>query len=192
MVTQYDREMLTPALSTQEFNVMKQVALKYPLMKITKAKFGVLGEKHIVPSAIVTLIVKLKLCTVEQVVEDKSKGVSSIDTTTVDPADEEEPEKKWWKREESQVVPAFCPYFPEVKRPAWWVLLGDSRNGRLITMTKVVLTKEKEAIARLQFQAPPNSGRWVFQVHVKTDSFSGCDAKIDVTVLLRPMRFLTG
>lgn len=148
-------------------------------MKVTRAKFTVLGEKAIIPGAIVTLIVNLTLCTPERLRAEKS---NTIDSTSHDPADEEEPEKKWWKKKGGAVIPAHAPYFPEEKRPVWWVLLGDSRNGRLITMTKVVLTKEKDATARLQFQAPPNSGRWVFQVNVKTDAFSGCDAQFDATV----------
>jgi translocation protein SEC63 len=172
------------SLSPSEFKMMKSVANKYPLMKITRAKFSVLGEKVIIPSAIVTLIVKLQLTTVEQLLCDKN-ATNVIDTTSFDPADEIEPEKKWYKKDMNTVTAAHAPYFPEVKRPVWWVLLGDNRNGRLITMTKVSLKAGPDgATARLQFQAPPNPGRWVFAVHVKTDAFSGCDAKIDATVSL--------
>lgn len=183
-VSNRDRELLSP-LSASEFKMMKSVAQKYPLMKITRAKFSVLGEKVIIPSAIVTLIVKLQLSTVEELLADK-KTPKTIDTTSFDPADEEEPEKKWWKNDVNAVTAAHAPYFPEIKRPVWWVLLGDGRNGRLITMTKVFM-KEGEATARLQFQAPPNPGKWVFAVHVKTDAFSACDAKIDATVYARPL-----
>jgi translocation protein SEC63 len=91
--------------------MMKSVANKYPLMKITRAKFSVLGEKVIIPSAIVTLIVKLQLTTVEKLLCDKN-ATNVIDTTSFDPADEIEPEKKWYKKDMNTVTAAHAPYFP--------------------------------------------------------------------------------
>lgn len=164
---------------------MRSVALQYPLMKIVKAKFLVLGEPVIIPSAIVTLIVKLKLQSADELFESKRRNSQGLLENTIDPDEAEEPEKKWWINQDNQIVAAHAPYFPEERRPVWWVLLGDARGGRLITVTKVTLTASNEAIARLQFQAPPSDGKWTFQVFVKSDSFSGCDGRVDVDVSIR-------
>lgn len=67
------------------------------------------------------------------------------------------------------------------KRPVWWVYFGDMKQNRLITVGKVNdLINEKTVM--LQFQAPPKTGQWAFQVFVKSDSHVGCDALCELKV----------
>ncbi|KAJ3081562.1 secretory subunit [Quaeritorhiza haematococci] len=181
-----DRSSLLRALEPEQLQKVETIARNYPLLKFRKAKFSVLGEPAIIPSAIVTLIVKLELITPEQLLEDKKTGRNNILADDDDDNDEETEEEKkpWWKSQENKCPPAHAPFFPVEKRPVWWVILGDMKQNRLITMTKVQFSQEKTV--RLQFQAPPTQGQWVFQAIIKSDSFIGCDASVDVKLVVQP------
>jgi translocation protein SEC63 len=99
---------LLRSLSAEELKIINSVANKYPLMKITKAKFSVIGEPFIIPSSLVTLVVELKLLS-------KYEPDSKLDTSDSDGTNEQdEPlNKKWWVNTSSSKL-EHTPYFPEV------------------------------------------------------------------------------
>jgi translocation protein SEC63 len=68
------------------------------------------------------------------------------------------------------------------KLPVWWIVLGDLRsNGIVATATSVTdLVGEREI--KIQFQAPNRVGHYSFTMFVKSDTYFGCDARMDVRV----------
>ncbi|KAJ3413732.1 secretory subunit [Chytridiales sp. JEL 0842] len=176
-----DQDALLNELTPDEKNETLAVANKYPLLAVRKALFYVLGEPSITPSSIVTLHVKLEL------IDSKDLPNETNQILDVKP-EEEEPKSQWFdKKEDGPVYIAHAPYFPSKKTPTWWVMLGDRAQNRLICLGKITDlgpagTGPKSV--RLQFQAPPKSGTWEFQVYVKCDSVIGCDAGMDVKMVV--------
>ena len=78
-------------------------------MKITKAKFAVIGEPLIIPSSLVTLIVDLKLC--KEYEPDTKLDTSDSDGTL---EDDEQINREWWNTSAANSKLAHSPYFPEV------------------------------------------------------------------------------
>ncbi|KAJ3015678.1 secretory subunit [Thoreauomyces humboldtii] len=170
-------------LTADDRQLTQRVAQQYPLLRITKAKFSVLGEPAIIPNAIVTLIVKLQLGTKSDLDADKKNGTSVANLD--DPADEEEPKVNIWDAKKEPAPLAHVPYFPQEKRAVWWVYFGDMNQNRLITLGKVNDLVTEQTV-RLQFQAPPRPGQWDFQVLVKSDSHIGCDALCELKLVVEP------
>ncbi|KND05036.1 uncharacterized protein SPPG_00716 [Spizellomyces punctatus DAOM BR117] len=176
-----DRNDLLRFLTHEQIALVMHVAQQYPLLRITKAKFSVLGEPAIIPNAVVTLSIKLEIGSIEDLRKDKENGTSLRDDST---NDDEEPKNNWWEKKE-QAPLVHAPYFPAEKRPVWWVYFGDMKQNRLITIGKVSDLINEKTI-RLQFQAPPRPGQWAFQVFVKSDSHIGCDALCELKLVVEP------
>jgi hypothetical protein len=99
---------LLRSLSTDDFQTLNSVAKKYPLLKINKAKFCVIGVPLIIPSSLVTLVIELKL--LPQYEPDTKLDTSDYDGTI----EEDEPlNKEWWVNSNTSKL-AHTPYFPEV------------------------------------------------------------------------------
>ncbi|KAL9103697.1 MAG: hypothetical protein Q9163_001291 [Psora crenata] len=88
---------------------------------------------------------------------------------------------------------AYAPYFPRDHSPRWHVLLADSKMGKIVvppfTMTTFnkPLFNEKNGTPtfnvqtfKMQFQAPPQAGKYRFVMHVVCDSYVGGDSQMDV------------
>ncbi|KAJ3048824.1 secretory subunit [Rhizophlyctis rosea] len=180
-----EQDSLLRTLSPVEKDTVLSVAKEYPLIKVTKASFSVLGEPAIIPEAIVTLTVKLSLIAPEDL--EKEKGTPSLQQKDNDPEDAEEVKKEWWAGTAGKAPDAHAPFYPADKKPTWWVLMGDIRQNRLITAGKTAdLAPGKDATVRLQFQAPPRPGSWDFQIFIKSDSFVGCDGMTEVKLNVQP------
>lgn len=89
---------------------------------------------------------------------------------------------------------AFAPYFPRDHSPRWHVFLSDSKLGKVavppFTMTTFnkPLTDENGnptfnvQTFKMQFQAPPQAGKYPFVMHLVCDSYIGMDSKKDVVL----------
>ncbi|KAI8839260.1 hypothetical protein BC829DRAFT_29032 [Chytridium lagenaria] len=100
---------------------------------------------------------------------------------------EEEKKTQWFDKKESAAFPAHAPRFPAIRNPTWWVMLGDAANNRLICLGKITdigPPGSGDRSARLQFQAPPKSGTWSFQVLIKCDSVLGCDGLVEAKLVV--------
>ncbi|KAJ3381068.1 secretory subunit [Lobulomyces angularis] len=179
LLSETEKTSILKELEKENFKLIDEVAEQYPLLRLTKAKFTVFGEKAIIPQSIVTLIVKFKLESKDEFITFEKNNSEVFLNNSDDPADEEEKPKHWWKTDNDQIVPVHAPYFPDEKKPIWWVILGNSKDNRLITVTKVVVNNQ-EGEARLQFQAPGPPGKMKFHVYVKSDSYVGCDGHVEI------------
>ena len=90
---------------------------------------------------------------------------------------------------------AHAPYFPRDHSPRWNVFLADSKMGKIavppFTMTTFnkPLFHEKNGLPtfnvqtfKMQFQAPPQAGKYSFVMHVVCDSYIGSDSQQDVVL----------
>ena len=117
----------------------------------------------------------------------RGKKAKSVDESTPPPAtDAEKP-----------LLPplAYAPYFPRDHSPRWHIFLADSKMGKIavppFTMTTFSrpLTDEKTGLPtfnvqtfKMQFQAPPQPGKYSFVMHVVCDSYVGGDSSMDVVL----------
>lgn len=164
-------------LDTQKFKTVLSAAREYPSIRLATANFAVVGEENITPGSIVTLTVRVDLLTVEQLRDERKNGSKEMD---VKPEADEPPKPEWWTDSKKDlVVSAHAPYFPLDKKPIWWVMLGDAKQNKLITVGRITdLSVDHQGMAKLQFQAPPKPGKLALQVYVKSDSFVACDGSV--------------
>ncbi|KAJ3101493.1 secretory subunit [Phlyctochytrium planicorne] len=177
-----DRRDLLRSLPDNDFKELIMVASNYPILKVKKALFAVMGEEKITPSAIVTLHVKIEMISAEQLRNERGKPI-----VLEEGQEPEEKKAQWFDKKESEAFPAHAPYFPAVRNPTWWVMLGDKANNRLICLGKITDVGppgSKDRSARLQFQAPPKPGIWNFQVFIKCDSVIGCDGLVEIKLVV--------
>ena len=198
---------LTPA----QYNTAMSVARQLPFLSVSRAFFKCRGEKHIVTSSLVQLVVKARIIppgtmNIPDVspldLEDpdpdesdmdamlgrkpptrgKSRGVQKIDTTEI----------------ERDVVPplAHAPFFARDHSPRWHLFLSDGKQGRIAVPPSTFSTFDREIFDadgkptfnvqtfKLQFQAPPQEGSYTFSMHFVCDSYIGADARQEVTLVV--------
>ena len=109
------------SLDSSQLQVVNYVASLYPRLRISKARFIVLGENVVIPNAIITLAVEVSLISLNQLRRESKNG--SKDPDAEFEVGEEE-KKKWWVTSK-QPNPVHAPYFPAMKRPTWWVFMAE-------------------------------------------------------------------
>ena len=88
-----------------------------------------------------------------------------------------------------------APYFPRDHSPRWHVFLADSRMGKVAVPPFTLTTFNKPLVdektgeptfnmqtLKMQFQAPPQAGKYPFVMHVVSDSYIGMDSQVDVVL----------
>jgi translocation protein SEC63 len=66
-------------------------------------------------------------------------------------------------------------------KPTWWAFLSDPRGNKIIVHpSSVTDIGPKPRKFRIQFQAPPQVASYLFQLHVKSDSYVGTDYIEDI------------
>ncbi|WWC88015.1 uncharacterized protein L201_002918 [Kwoniella dendrophila CBS 6074] len=84
---------------------------------------------------------------------------------------------------------AHAPYWPQLRKPHFYVLLGDSKLDKVIVppvkITDIPLPKPDGTPSEakefsLQFQAPPQANLYSFVAHWRSDSFLGCDVQVPI------------
>jgi translocation protein SEC63 len=66
-----------------------------------------------------------------------------------------------------------APKFPFPKREAFWIILGQLKEGKIISIEKV-LNPNKNVVHQIKFMAPPK-GTYHFDLVVKSDGYVGID-----------------
>jgi len=143
----------------------------------------VTGDKIVTPGAIVQLIFSARLATPEDF-DSKINGNRTTSEPSSDDSDVDEDDvdiligrKRSHNDGEPVPIPlAHVPYFPAEHKPRWWAFLADPRGNRIIVHPTVITdigTLPRKF--RIQFQAPPQVASYLFQFHVKSDSYLGTD-----------------
>ncbi|KAL7626597.1 secretory subunit [Parahypoxylon ruwenzoriense] len=192
-------------LSEEQYKAAVDVAKQLPYLRIAKAFFKVTGERFIIPSSLVTLVVKGRF------IPPGSTDVPEIDELDledVDPAEDDldaimgrkktakDANGKITKKENKPIPPplTFAPYYSRDQSPRWHVFLSDSKQGKMavppFTFTSFdqpIFTEDGKPTfhmqtLRAQFAAPPQAGTYTFAMHVVCDSYVGFDTKMEVTL----------
>ena len=89
---------------------------------------------------------------------------------------------------------AYAPYFARDRSPRWHVFLSDSRLGKIAVPPFTLLTFNKPLqdsagnptynmqTFKMQFQAPPQAGKYPFVMHLVCDSYIGFDDRVDIVL----------
>jgi len=200
-------------LSESQYKEAVEVAKQLPYFRVAKAFFKVTGERFIIPSSLVTLVVK------GRIVPPGSANVpevSETDLEDVDPAEDDldallgRTKKQVGKdangkpimetsSEDEPIFPplAHAPYFARDHSPRWHVFLTDSKQGRVAVPPFTFVQFDQPIFEadgktptfamqtfKAQFQAPPQAGHYTFVMHVVCDSYVGFDTKMEVTLIV--------
>lgn len=198
-------------LTEEQYKTAVGVAKQLPYLRVAKAFFKVTGERFIIPSSLVTLVVKGRIIPPGS---ENVPEVNELDLVDVDPAEDDldailGKKKKTVKGADGKPVPvagddkpvlpslAFSPYFGREHSPRWHVFLSDSKQGKMavppFTFTQFDAPIFEEdgktptfnmVTLKAQFAAPPQAGHYTFVMHVACDSYVGFDTKMEVTLVV--------
>ena len=85
--------------------------------------------------------------------------------------------------------PAYCPYYPEIKRPMYYMYLCNPRNNRVIGNPIPInsLENNKSKTVKFSFQSPSQAGTFAFTCIVQCDSYS-VSASQDIRMVVEEPR----
>lgn len=189
-------------LSEDQYQVAVKAASQFPIANIEKAFFKVVGERHVTPSSLIQLVVKLRI------IPPGSVGIPEINKADLEDIDAKEgdldalngrkkvlnKDGKWVKEVQVPVQPPLvqAPYFARDHSPRWMIFLGESKSGKIAvppfthsTFDKPVFNEDgtptfNVQTLRMQFQAPQQAGQYGFTLHMVCDSYVGLDSKLDI------------
>ena len=200
-------------LTGDQYATAVDVAKQLPYFRVAKAFFKVAGERFIIPSSLVTLVVKGRFVPPGS---ENVPAVNELDLEDVDPAEDDldailgrKTKKQVGKDEKGKpivvsnsqepVFPplAYAPYFAQDHSPRWHVFLTDSKQGKM-AVPPFTFTQFDRPIfeadgktptfamqtLKAQFQAPPQAGHYTFVMNLVCDSYVGFDTKMEVTLVV--------
>ncbi|KAK0723096.1 Sec63 Brl domain-containing protein [Lasiosphaeria miniovina] len=199
-------------LTEQQYKEAVKVAKQLPYLRVAKAYFKVTGERCIIPSSLVTLVVKGRFVPPGS---EKLPEVNEPDLEDIDPAEDDldailgrktkkqigkdENGKPIMSADSEPILPplASAPYFARDHSPRWHVFLTDSKQGRVAVPPFTFAQFDRPVFQedgrtptfamqtlKAQFQAPPQAGHYTFVMHVVCDSYVGFDTKMEVTLIV--------
>lgn len=197
----------TDLLSESQYITAMNVARQLPHYQVSKAFFKVVGEKHITPGSLVSLVVKGRFVPPGSI---NVPEVNELDLEDIDP-DEDDLDALLGRKskdgkdgkgskatEDKTVQPplAYAPYYARDYSPRWNVFLTDSKQGKIAvppftftTFDKPIFTDDAKPTFNMQtmkaqFQAPPQAGQYTFVMHLVCDAYLGFDTKMEVTLVV--------
>ena len=202
------RALASGLLTAEQYNTAISVASQLPSLKVEKAFFKVIGERVITPSSLVQFVVKARILPPGSV---NVPAVKESELEDVDPPEDEVGGAVYGRRgqvkaakessSEERIQPplAHGPYFARDHSPRWHVFLADSKQGKIAVPPFTFSTFDqplfddkgnpsyKMQTLKMQFQAPPQVGRYTFVMHLVCDSYVGMDTKMEVTLVVEAM-----
>uniref|UniRef100_A0A7S2XFJ4 Helicase ATP-binding domain-containing protein n=1 Tax=Lotharella oceanica TaxID=641309 RepID=A0A7S2XFJ4_9EUKA len=97
-----------------------------------------------------------------------------------DADDEDEDEDGDTKDAGFVVEPVYSKRYPVTKSEAWWLVIGDPKKNKLISIKRVVMRKKVHNI-RLDFIAPAE-GDYNLKLFFMCDSYLGCDQEYEFKI----------
>lgn len=195
-------------LSEKQYKETTSVGKQLPFLRVAKAFFKVTGERIIIPSSLVTLVIKGRFVPPGT---ENVPAINELDLEDVDPAEDDLDalmgrKKKTVKGadgkpvsvEEKSILPplAFAPHYARDHTPKWYAFLSDSKQGKM-AVPPFTFDRFDEPIfdeqgkptfamqtLKAQFAAPPQTGHYTFVMHVICDSYVGFDTKMEVTLVV--------
>lgn len=125
--------------------------------------------------------------------EDDSIDLTNMEVSSDD--DEEDDDEAWHPVEdesekfvETHEVEAHSPKIPQHHVERHWVILADPARQLMWGVKKTGISPkgfENETL-KLMFQAPQRPGKYCWAVYVISDSYLGCETKVDVNFVVHP------
>jgi translocation protein SEC63 len=195
-------------LSEDQYREAVSVGKQLPYLRVAKAFFKVTGERIIIPSSLVTLVIKGRFIPPGT---ENIPAVDELDLEDIDPAEDDlealmgrkkqtikGPDGKPVSVEEQSILPplTYAPYYSREQTPKWYAFLSDSKQGKMavppFAFTKfdkpIIDENGKPTFAmqtlKAQFAAPPQTGHYTFVMHLVCDSYVGFDTKMEVTLIV--------
>lgn len=195
-------------LTEEQYKEAVGVGKQLPFFRVAKAFFKVTGERIIIPSSLVTLVIKGRFIPPGT---ENVPAVNELDLEDIDPAEDDlealmgrkkttvkGPDGKPVSIEEQSVLPplTFAPHYAREQTPKWYAFLSDSKQGKMAVppfafskFDKPILDDEGRPTfamqtLKAQFAAPPQTGHYTFVMHVVCDSYVGFDTKMEVTLVV--------
>lgn len=198
-------------LTPGQYNSAVAVARQLPLLQLEKVFFKVVGEKYVTTSSLVQMVVKARVIPPgsanvppvnELDLEDVDPDEGDLDALLgrkvkkAKVLDNNTDEKQSAPEVQKPLQPplAYAPYFPRDHSPRWHVFLADSKQGKMAVPPFTFTTFNKPLFDdkgnptfnmqtfKMQFQAPPQVGKYPFTMHLICDSYVGMDSKMDVVL----------
>ncbi|KDQ14189.1 hypothetical protein BOTBODRAFT_132671 [Botryobasidium botryosum FD-172 SS1] len=182
---------------------LKKASERWGHLEVADARFRVIGERLVTPGAIVQLVFKVRLAPPNGTPTPPEAEKSAQEIK----ADEEKDNAFLVSKKEAEDLEpgqagsglAHAPYWPEDRKPSWWILIGDVKANRVIVppmrFSDVPYSDPSRArnyrTYKLQFQAPPNPGAYPFQFHIVSDTFVGEHIQRDVILKIEDLSSLT-
>ena len=197
-------------LSPAQYNTAVAVARQLPVLHLEKVFFKVMGEKFVTPGSLVQMVVKARVIPPGSVnvppvneadLEDVDPDEGDLDALLGRKPGSKRKAKLLDGSEDQSSAPdekplqpplAYAPYFPRDHSPRWHVFLADGKLGKMAVPPFTFTTFNKPLFDeggkptfqmqtfKMQFQAPPQAGRYPFVMHLICDSYVGMDSSIDV------------
>lgn len=195
-------------LSEEQYKTTVSVGKQLPQLRVAKAFFKVTGERCIIPSSLVTLVIKGRFIPPGT---ENVPAVNELDLEDIDAAEDDleslmgrknrtikGPDGKPISVEEQSILPplTFAPHYAREQTPKWYAFLSDSKQGKL-AVPPFAFEKFDQPIfddagkptfnmqtLKAQFAAPPQAGHYTFVMHLVCDSYVGFDTKMEVTLVV--------
>ncbi|KAI4158431.1 MAG: hypothetical protein LQ342_007429 [Letrouitia transgressa] len=197
-------------LTSSQYNTVVAVAKQLPLLSVEKVFFKVMGERFVTTSSLVQMVVKVRVIPpgatdVPEVnpldLEDVDPDEGDLDallgrkpTRARKAKILDGTEDQLSESDEKPLQPplAYAPYFARDHSPRWYAFLADSKLGKMAVPPFTFTTFDKPLFDesgnptfnmqtfKMQFQAPPQTGKYPFVMHLICDSYVGMDSKVDV------------
>ncbi|KAL8789957.1 MAG: hypothetical protein Q9213_000843 [Squamulea squamosa] len=198
-------------LEIEQYNTAVAVARQLPFLQLEKVFFKVVGERVVTQSSLVQMVLKARVIPPgtanvppvnELDLEDVDPDEGDVDALLGRSAKSKKA-KVLDGNEDKQAAPdemplqpplAYAPYFPRDHSPRWHVFLADSKLGKMAVPPFTFTTFDKPLFDdagnptfnmqtfKMQFQAPPQVGKYPFTMHLICDSYVGMDSKMDVVL----------
>ena len=192
-------------LSEEQYTTAMAVGSQIPFLRVEKAFFKVTGERVIIPSSLVTIVVKGRFVPPgainiplvnEHELEDVDPAEGDLDAILGRKKTVKGPDGKLVTVEEKSILPplVYAPRFARDHAPKWYIFLSDPKQGKM-AVPPFSFAKFDQPIfddsgkptfnmqtLKAQFAAPPQAGQYTFKMHVVCDSYVGFDSKMDITL----------
>ena len=196
-------------LTPEQYNEAVSVARQFPLLNVEKVFFKVMGERFVTTGSLVQFVVKARVIPpgTMNVPEVNELDLEDVDPDEGDldallgrkkskskkaKLDEVDTDSRSDVDKPLQPPLAYAPYFPRDHSPRWHVFLADSKMGKVAVPPFTMTTFNKPLTDdngkptfnvqtfKMQFQAPPQAGKYPFIMHLVCDSYIGMDSKKEV------------
>lgn len=199
-------------LTPTQYNDVVALARQLPLLIVEKAFFKVMGERFITTGSLVQMVIKARVippgtANVPEVnevdLEDVDPAEGDLDALLGRKPGNSKKAKQLDGADTAPQTPddkplqpplAYAPYFARDHSPRWHVFLADSKLQRVAVPPFTLTTFNKPLLDdagsptfniqtfKMQFQAPPQAGRYPFVMHLICDSYIGMDSKLEIVL----------